>query len=185
MSTQSVDSARFDVNALESLMAEERPIFSLGLFHRNEFSPPIVTQKWFIATILFLLLAVFVGLMSWQYPNHVKSLLQTGQLPSHSEQNPDQLAAINEQLDLQNAIENDEGVDASTFTNEQAAVPPAQQVNTSSKESTSQLVVTWNEAKQTSSEKITSMTQTIAGQKQKAPELEELRMVLKYPQVLK
>lgn len=183
LSTQSVDSARFDVNALESLMAEERPTFSLGLFHRNEFSPPIVTQKWFIATILFLLLAVFVGLMSWQYPIHVKSLLQTGQFPSHSELNPDQLAAINEQLDLQNAVENDGGLDAPTLTNEQAAVPSAQQENMSSNESTTQLVVTWNEAKQTSSEKITSMTQSIEGQKQKAPELEELRMEIVTPDV--
>jgi DamX protein len=101
LSTQSVDSTKFDVNALEMLMAEERLTFSFDLFKRNEFAPPVVTQNWFIVGVLILLLFVFVGLMSWQYPEHIKSLLQTGKLPPEVTLNIDQLALLNEQLDRQ------------------------------------------------------------------------------------
>ena len=134
LSSQSVDSAKFDLNALETLMADERPNFALSFLKRDEFSPPIVTQKWFIAAVLFLFLSVFVGLMSWQYPDHVKSLLQTGSLPPSLELDADQLALLNEELDREVVL-----------------------VERKEEKESSDLLATWDEAKQTSNEKIESL----------------------------
>jgi len=157
LSTQSVDTTKFDVNALETLMAEERPSFSLDLFKRNEFSEPIVTQKWFIVGVLFLLLSVFIGLMSWQYPEHVKSLLQTGTLPPEVDINTDQLALLNEQLDRQ--IENN--TDSALSIDEAEQLPRQEKMqaslNSSSPEDTTDLVSSWDVAKQTSKDKIDSL----------------------------
>jgi DamX protein len=161
LSTQSIDPTKFDVNALESLMAEERPAFSLALFRRDEFSPPIVTQKWFIVSVLVLLLSVFVGLMSWQYPDHVKSLLQTGMLPPEVQLNTDKLALLNEQLDRE------------TKTKEQTkeamllATPKEIQstLHSNSTKDSTQLVTSWDDAKQTSIDKIKSLKENINGQR--------------------
>jgi DamX protein len=142
LSSQSVDSSKFDLNALETLMAEERPNFALGFFKRDEFAPPIVTQKWFIAAVMFLLFSVFVGLMSWQYPDHVKSLLQTGSLPPDSDLNADQLALLNEQLDREVVL------------GQTAQEEKAQETET---QNDSGLIATWDEAKQTSNTKIETL----------------------------
>lgn len=149
LSTQSVDSTKFDVNALENLMAEERPVFSLDMFRRDEFSSPIVTQKWFIVSVLVLLLSVFIGLMSWQYPEHIKSLLQTGSLPPEVDINADQLAVRNEQLEIKRkeAIADETVVDETTPDN-------------------LELVNSWVEAKQTSDTKIDALKISIDEKKQ-------------------
>ncbi|MFQ3206044.1 MAG: DamX protein [Glaciecola sp.] len=168
LSTQSVDSTKFDVNALETLMAEERPTFSLDLFRRNEFSPPVVTQKWFIVGVLILLFSVFVGLMTWQYPEHVKSLLQTGKLPSDATINSDQLALLNEQLDRQ--LEKKE--DTSDIAQSTAEVEPLSTANkiqpssaSDSNEDSADLVTSWDAAKQTSSDKMNSLKENINDQR--------------------
>lgn len=149
LSTQSVDSTKFDVNALENLMAEERPVFSLDMFRRDQFSTPIVTQKWFIVSVLVLLLSVFIGLMSWQYPDHVKSLLQTGSLPPVVDINADQLAVRNEQLEIKRkeAIADETVVEETTPDN-------------------LELVNSWVEAKQTSDTKIDALKLSIDEKKQ-------------------
>ncbi len=144
LSTQSVDSTKFDVNALENLMAEERPVFSLDMFRRDEFSSPIVTQKWFIVSVLVLLLSVFIGLMSWQYPDHVKSLLQTGSLPPQIDINADQLAERNQQLE----IERKEEIADKIVVSETAP-------------DNIELVSSWDEAKQTSDTKIDALKLSI------------------------
>lgn len=149
LSTQSVDSTKFDVNALENLMAEERAVFSLDMFRRDEFSSPIVTQKWFIVSVLVLLLSVFIGLMSWQYPDHVKSLLQTGSLPPEVDINADQLAVRNEQLE----IERKEDIADETAATE--TVPD-----------NLELVSSWDEAKQTSDTKIDALKLSIDEKKE-------------------
>jgi DamX protein len=156
LSTQSVDSTKFDVNALENLMAEERTVFSLDMFRRDEFSSPIVTQKWFIASVLVLLLSVFVGLMSWQYPDHVKSLLQTGSLPPEGDINADQLAVRNEQLEI------DRKEDIADETAATETIPD-----------NLELVSSWDEAKQTSDTKIDALKLSI-DEKKEAQERDEL-----------
>ncbi len=148
LSTQSVDSTKFDVNALENLMAEERPVFSVDMFRRDEYSSPIVTQKWFIVSVLVLLLSVFIGLMSWQYPTHVKSLLQTGSLPPEADLNTDQLALINEQLDI----------DRKEDKADEALITETTQDNT-------ELVSSWDAAKKTSDNKIDALKLIIDEQK--------------------
>jgi DamX protein len=148
LSTQSVDSTKFDVNALENLMAEERPVFSLDIFRRDEFASPIVTQKWFIVSVLVLLLSVFIGLMSWQYPDHVKSLLQTGSLPPEANVNADQLALINEQLD----IDRKESIADETLVTETT-------------QDNIELVSSWDAAKKTSDNKIDALKLIIDEQK--------------------
>lgn len=149
LSTQSVDSTKFDINALENLMAEERAVFSLDMFRRDEFSSPIVTQKWFIVSVLVLLLSVFIGLMSWQYPDHVKSLLQTGSLPSEVDINADQLAIRNEQLEI------DRKDDIADKTIATETIPD-----------NLELVSSWDEAKQTSDTKIGALKLSIDEKKE-------------------
>jgi DamX protein len=172
LSTQSVDPSRFDVNALESLMAEDRPKFSLSLLRRNEFSPPVVTQKWFIATILALLFTLFVGLMSWQYPSHVTSLLQTGQFPPESDLTADQLALLNQQLDAQTVQQKEQQVDVETRTGNNPLAVSEQQNSTlpTTKEDERQNspISSWDEARQTSDSKIDALKQSIENRAQTA-----------------
>jgi DamX protein len=162
--TQSVDATKFDVNALETLMAEERPRFFRDLLGRNEFSPPVVTQKWFIVGVLILLLSVFVGLMTWQYPAHVKSLLQTGKLPPDATLNIDQLALLNEQLDRQ-LEKKDDTTDMAQSTAEVKQLSISNKVQTTSTsdstEDNTDLVTSWDAAKQASSDKIDSLKEKI------------------------
>ncbi len=168
LSSQSVDSSIFDVNALESLMSEERPTFSLSMFRHDEYSPPIVTQKWFIVTILVLLFCVFIGLMSWQYPSHVKSVLQTGHFPPESELTADQLAIFNQQLDAQSVQQ--QNADAPGLAASQADKATMQQSMEQStlevNESDSPLVASWDEAKQASNNNIDAIKQSIENTKQ-------------------
>jgi DamX protein len=168
LSTQSVESTKFDVNALETLMAEERPAFSLDLFRRNEFSPPVVTQKWFIVGVLILLLAVFLGLMTWQYPEHVKSLLQTGKLPPDAALNVDQLALLNEQLDRQLQMKEDTtNLAQSTAETDQLSNPDKIQTSSTSDstEDNTDLVTSWDAAKQASSDKMDSLKENMNDQR--------------------
>lgn len=68
LSSESINPVGFDVNALEALMADKSSWFS----SKNQ---PIVTNKWFISSVLSLFLVVFVGLMAWQYPDQVRAIL--------------------------------------------------------------------------------------------------------------
>jgi DamX protein len=172
LSTQSIDSTKFDVNALESLMADERRAFSVDLFRRDEFSPPIVTQKWFIVSVLVLLLSVFVGLMSWQYPDHVKSLLQTGTLPPEAQLNIDKLALLNEQLDREIETEIDTGIESTDLSLSkqdamQLSTPKELQSSLDSNltKDNTQLVTSWDNAKQASNDKIKSLKENIDEQR--------------------
>jgi DamX protein len=164
LSTQSVDSTKFDVNALEALMAEERSTFSLDLFGRKEFSPPVVTQKWFIVSVLILFMSVFVGLMTWQYPEHVKSLLQTGKLPSDAALNADQLALLNEKLEMQLKSKEDTTDMAQSTTQVEPGYTP-NKVQTSSTSDNTDLVTSWDAAKKVSSDKIDSLKENINDQR--------------------
>lgn len=67
LSSQSVDPVGFDVNALEALMADKSSWFSAS-------NQPIVTNKWFISSVLSVFFIVFIGLMAWQYPAQFASL---------------------------------------------------------------------------------------------------------------
>ncbi len=191
LSTQSVESTKFDVNALETLMAEERPTFSLDLFRRNEFAPPVVTQKWFIVGVLILLLAVFLGLMTWQYPEHVKSLLHTGQLPPDAAINGDQLALLNKQLDRQLEMKEDE-TNLAQSTAEADQLSPPNQIQTSSTsdltEDNTDLVTSWGAAKQASSHKMDSLKENMndqrAAKEQDAAPLTNLEEPALAPEVL-
>lgn len=173
LSSQSIDSSSFDLNALQSLMAEERPTFSLSLFKGNEYSAPIVTQKWFITSILVILLVVFLGLMSWQYPTHVKSLLQTGQFPPEAELGADQLAIVNEQLDAQVISQQEQNLNTlEPSDSESVTLAALQNIQTSKmndSQSNSSLVNSWGEAKKNSDKKIDTMKQTITIKNEATP----------------
>lgn len=67
LSSQSIDAVGFDVNALEALMADKSSWFSAS-------NQPIVTNKWFISSVLSVFFVVFIGLMAWQYPVQFASL---------------------------------------------------------------------------------------------------------------
>jgi DamX protein len=168
LSTQSVDSTKFDVNALEMLMAEERLTFSFDLFKRNEFAPPVVTQNWFIVGVLILLLFVFVGLMSWQYPEHIKSLLQTGKLPPEVTLNIDQLALLNERLNRQLENKNDPTDIAQNAAEVEEVSIPSKVQTTSILDSTddnTDLVTSWDAAKQASNNKIDFLKENVNDQR--------------------
>ena len=73
LSSQSVNSAGFDVNALEALMANERTWFNFA-------SGPVVSNKWFIGGVLGLFLIIFVSMLSWQYPTQIKQIFTNTEL---------------------------------------------------------------------------------------------------------
>ena len=73
LSSQSVNPVGFDVNALEALMADKSSWFSTS----NE---PLVTNRWFIGSVLLVFFVIFVSLMAWQYPSQFSSLI-TGKPP--------------------------------------------------------------------------------------------------------
>ncbi len=78
LSSQSVNSAGFDVNALEALMANDSNWFNFA-------SGPVVSNKWFIGGVLSVFFATFVGLISWQYPQEINQLLTHGEITSLKE----------------------------------------------------------------------------------------------------
>lgn len=77
LSSQSVNSSGFDVNALEALMANDRSWFNFS-------SGPVVSNKWFIGSILSVFFVIFIGLLSWQYPNQINHLLTRGVIEEQS-----------------------------------------------------------------------------------------------------
>lgn len=120
LSSESVDAVGFDVNALEALMAQDNNWITRS-------SSPLVTKKWFIGTVLGVFLCVFIGMISWQYPDDIRRLL-AGEPPSHAELpafdineedlaeaiiNPQEEAAINKQYQAQIEV-----VSAPTLTDE-------------------------------------------------------------------
>ncbi|MFW8591705.1 SPOR domain-containing protein [Glaciecola sp. 2405UD65-10] len=68
LSSQSLDAVGFDVNALEALMAQDKEWFSGS-------ASPIVTKKWFISSVLAVFLCLFIGMITWQYPEDISRLL--------------------------------------------------------------------------------------------------------------
>jgi len=68
LSSQSVDAVGFDVNALEALMAQDNNWMTRS-------ATPLVTKKWFIGTVLGLFLCLFIGMIGWQYPDAISSLI--------------------------------------------------------------------------------------------------------------
>jgi DamX protein len=68
LSSELVDPVGFDVNALEALMADKSSWFGAS-------NQPLVTNKWFISSVLSVFLIVFAGLMVLQYPKQFSLLL--------------------------------------------------------------------------------------------------------------
>ena len=75
LSSQSVDAVGFDVNALEALMAQDKEWFSGS-------TSPIVTKKWFISSVLAVFLCLFIGMITWQYPEDISRLLSGEKIES-------------------------------------------------------------------------------------------------------
>lgn len=75
LSSQSVDPVGFDVNALEALMAQDREWFSGS-------ASPLVTKKWFISSVLAVFLCLFIGMITWQYPEDISRLLSGEKIES-------------------------------------------------------------------------------------------------------
>lgn len=73
LSSQSVNSSGFDVNALEALMANDRSWFSRP-------DGPLVSNKWFISGVLSTFLFIFIGLISWQYPEQIRQFVTLGEI---------------------------------------------------------------------------------------------------------
>jgi DamX protein len=80
LSSQSVDAVGFDVSALENLMAQKRAFFA------SDSARSIVRKNWFIVAVLSIFVVIFVALISFQYPEHVKSLLTSGSLPPSADE---------------------------------------------------------------------------------------------------
>jgi DamX protein len=76
LSSELVNPVGFDVNALEALMADKSSWFSTS-------NQPLVSNKWFISSVLSMFLVIFVGLMAWQYPAHIATFI-TGDIEIES-----------------------------------------------------------------------------------------------------
>ena len=81
LSSELVNPVGFDVNALEALIEDKTSWFGAS-------NQPIVTNKWFISSVLSLFLIVFASLMAWQYPAQF-SKTATFLLPQNILQNGD------------------------------------------------------------------------------------------------
>ncbi|MDT0595533.1 SPOR domain-containing protein [Glaciecola petra] len=68
LSSQNVDATGFDVHALEALMAEDKSWFAVA-------NRPIVSNKWFIGSVLGLFFVIFIGLIAWQYPEEISDVI--------------------------------------------------------------------------------------------------------------
>ncbi|MFC3122965.1 SPOR domain-containing protein [Agaribacter flavus] len=87
LSSHSVDAVGFDVNALESLMAQKRAFFAnKGLFGTPS-AKTFVGNTWFIGAVFTVFILVFSTLIAWQYPDEIKHLVEYGELPSHTSVN--------------------------------------------------------------------------------------------------
>jgi len=78
LSSESIDPTGFDVNALEALMADKNSWLSASY-------QPIVTKKWFIGSVLSAFFVVFIGLMAWQYPQHIMEIFNSEALHTSQE----------------------------------------------------------------------------------------------------
>lgn len=119
LSSQSVNSSGFDVNALEALMANERSLFNLS-------SGPIVTNKWFISSVLSVFLAIFIGLISWQYPAQITQFIASGTIDAPDMSAFDVDAFGNQNNPLEPVIVNPDILvtDVSDITNGQEYMTP-------------------------------------------------------------
>lgn len=79
LSSQSIDAVGFDVSALESLMAQKRAFFAA------DDNQNILRNRWFITAVMSVFLLVFAALITMQYPEQVKHVLNTGALPKQAE----------------------------------------------------------------------------------------------------
>ncbi|MGB3725074.1 MAG: DamX-like protein [Glaciecola sp.] len=103
LSSELVDAVGFDVNALEALMANDNQYFAKQ-------SGPLVSNKWFIGSVMGIFFVVFLGMISWQYPQHISALL-AGELPPEvdtpafdiNETNIDKTPLVSEQSPAVNA----------------------------------------------------------------------------------
>ncbi|GLR72312.1 hypothetical protein GCM10007852_32200 [Agaribacter marinus] len=83
LSSHSVDAVGFDVNALESLMAQKRAFFAgKGIFGTSG-SESFVNRRWFISTVMCTFFVVFSALIAWQYPAEVKAFIDSGEIPEN------------------------------------------------------------------------------------------------------
>jgi DamX protein len=147
--------AHFDIDALEILLSDPSLNRKSPL---DENSPPLVSQKWFISCVLCLLLVVFVGLMTWQYPEQVKHFLTTGQLEPKESIVKDELAALNRALD--EAASQARQDDSLVSPTEEAAALPVEP----SAEPPEELVTSWKDAKQASEGNIEELRSEIAAE---------------------
>jgi DamX protein len=147
--------AHFDIDALEILLSDPSLNRKSPL---DENSPPLVSQKWFISCVLCLLLVVFVGLMTWQYPEQVKHFLSTGQLEPKESIVKDELAEVNRALDkaASQARQNDT---LASPTEEVTALPVEP-----SAQPPEELVTSWKDAKQASESNIEELRSQIAAE---------------------
>ncbi|MBF7073770.1 DamX-like protein [Glaciecola sp. MH2013] len=165
LSSQSVSAeTSFDLQALEILLSDDRASrFSYAKFD----DAPLVSQKWFIITILFLLLVVFVGLMTWQYPQQVKHFVKTGELEMKESLVQDELAEKNLALDQQNQLlEPSAAPTAPIESTDSELISPiaSDELEDTSKQSTApiELVSTWEDAKKASEDKVEELRSDFA-----------------------
>lgn len=167
LSSESVDTTTFDTNALEGLMAESKRPLSLR-FMDDEDPVPLVTKKWFIGSVLALLLLVFIGIMAWQYPQQIKHLLKTGELPREESIVADELAEINQVLDQKLRLDETEAEPAMPQTKVETEAPiPEDPIDT---ETPIELVTSWQDARETSEEKVADIKQKINEEKRQQAE---------------
>ncbi len=155
LSSESIDTTTFDTSALEGLMADSKRPLSLR-FMDDEDPAPLVTKKWFIGSILALLLLVFIGIMAWQYPQQMKHLLTTGELPKEASIIADELAEINQVLDKRRLLE--EQASEQTVIDTVAELDRVNDIDT---ETPIELVTSWQDAKEASEAKVADMKQQI------------------------
>ena len=115
LSRESINPVGFDVNALEALMADKSSWFSTS-------NQPLVTNKWFIGSILSVFLVVFVGLMAWQYPAQITSILNGNtELTSNSAITESQLHNDNSVTDRQAIVDTVDILDPQNINTETPA----------------------------------------------------------------
>lgn len=165
LSSESINPVGFDVNTLEALMADKSSWFSTS-------NQPLVTNKWFIGSVLSVFLVVFVGLMAWQYPAQFTSILSGNiELTSNKISSESQLYNDNAVVDRKVIIDTNDIIDPQNIDTETPAYQPLLEVvepllatdvivestnptdsNMSSSITNSLLVSNWSDSVQSSNE---------------------------------